>query len=291
MQDRRFKPSHPEESVMDQKGQDEQNLPKIKIEELSDFIEKLSTPSLTRNELCYCGSNKKYKKCCLEKLRKNPSIMRLESFTIKTDSLTPEESKNNYTDLSEEDKDLMTNLYHNFHKHPELIDSEDCEYFQKLDALRIKYPDNPVILNYITNGYDLLGHLDRVEKLIEETYEKFPNYLFAQTAQANVYLRGGFPEKAIEVLKGAFTLKQLYPHRNVFHITEVSAFENCMVKYFCMIRDLKQAERHLKILQQILDEDNNLLHDAQRIFRNANNRFKWEVGMSRLANQIKKTKN
>ena len=66
-----------------------------------------------------------------------------------------------------------------------------------------------MILNYIANGYDHLGQQDQVEKLIAKTYEKFPDYLFAQTAQANIYLRDGFPEKALEIFKGAFYIDGL----------------------------------------------------------------------------------
>lgn len=158
----------------------EQDLSNEQIDALLDLLEKLPPSSLNRNDPCLCGSGKKYKKCCLEKNKKiSPSKVRLESFVIKSDPLTPEESKNNFPAVSPEDEELISTLYHNLEKHPDMIDSEDCDYFQKLNAIHSKYPGNPIILNYITNGYDCLGQQDRVEELIAKTYEKFPDYLFA----------------------------------------------------------------------------------------------------------------
>lgn len=231
-------------------------LSEAKREIASEEEDELSPPSLGRNDICLCGSGLKYKKCCLAKNRAPVySGIRLESFEIKSDPLTPEESKEDYGVLFPKDKELMSTLFHNLNEHPETIDSEDCEYFQKLNMLRDRYPNNPIILNYITNGYDLLGQQDQVEKLIAETYEKFPDYLFAQTAQANIYLKKGFPEKAFEVLKGANTLIQLYPHRTVFHITELRAFEYTMVWYFCEIKNFEQADIHLQVMRKILEAD------------------------------------
>lgn len=261
------------------------------INALFDILETLPPPPLSRNDPCLCGSGLKYKKCCLAKNRNlAPSAPRLESFEITTDPLTPEESKDDFQALSSEDEELMETLYYNLLEHPDAIYSEDCEYFKELKVLQVKYPDNPKILNYITKGYDHLGQQDKVDELIAKTYEKFPNYLFAQTAQANIYLRDGFPEKALEVLKGAYTLKQLYPHRTVFHISEVGAFEYFMVRYFSMIGNIDHAECHLQLLKKIAEEDNPLLQDAQKIFKKSKALYNFKAGISRLLSLSKKEK-
>lgn len=276
---------------MDQEEEIGQKLSREQMNALFDLLEGLPPPSLSRNDPCLCGSGLKYKKCCLAKNKNLPPLaVRLETFEIKTDALTPEESKNNFTVASSEDEELMATLYHNLREHPDTIDSEDCEYFQRLYTLHAKYPDNPVILNYIASGYDHLGQQDQVEKLIAQTYEKFPDYLFAQTAQANIYLRDGFPEKALEVLKGAYTLKQLYPHRTVFHISEVRTFEYFMVKYFCKTGDFEQAGHHLQIMQNILEEHDTLLQNAQKLLKRLKALSNFKAGMSRLLGLKKKEK-
>lgn len=276
---------------MDQEEGIEQNPSDEQMNALFDLLEMLPPASLGRNDPCLCGSGLKYKKCCLAKNTNLPlSAIRLESFEIKTETLTPTESQNNFPPISPEDEELMATLYHNLREHPDMIDSESCEFFQKLDALHVKYPNNPVILNYITNGYDYLGQQDQVEKLIAKTYEKFPDYLFAQTAQANIYLRDGFPEKALRVLKGAYTLKELYPHRTVFHVSEVSTFEYFMVGYFCETGNLEQAARHLQIMQKILEENDASLRNAQELFKKSKALNNFKVGMSRLLGLAKKKK-
>lgn len=263
---------------MDQSVEIEQSPSKKQSEAFCDILEKVPPPSLGRNGPCSCGSGLKYKKCCLGKKRKNtPSTLRTESFKIKADPLTPEESKNNFQAVSPEDGMLMATLYHNLHEHPETIDSEDCEYFQKLNALYTKYPDNPIILNFLGSGYEHLGQEDRVRDLIAKTYERFPDYLFAKTAKAGLYLTDGFPEKALEVLKGAYTLKQLYPDRTVFHVSEVRTFEYFMVRYFTTIGNIEQVEMRLKIMKGVLDEDDALLLSAQQDFKKAKAPYKFKA--------------
>lgn len=214
----------------------------------------------------------------------------MESFVIKTDALTPDESKNSFPAMSPDDEELMTTLYQHIEEDLNVSDSEDCEHFQKLNELRLKYPNNPVVLNFIANVYHYLGKQDQMEKLVAETYERFPDYLFGQTAQASIYLKEGFPEKALEVLRGAYTLKQLYPHRTVFHVSEVKTFEYFMVNYFCETRNVEQARLHLQILEKVLEEDDVLLVSAQKIFKRTKALYNFKARVSRLLGLTKREK-
>jgi len=244
-------------------------LPSLTEDDLSELfvrlLEEMPPISLGRNDPCPCNSGKKYKKCCLDKDRLPINSETFsESFTIKIDPLTPEESKNGYPPFAEEDEELFKELYCDLQEYPESIDSEDCDYFQELRKLHLRYPDHPLALNFIGNGYQLLGMRSKVIEIATETYEKFPDYLFALTAIANAHLDDGMPEKALEVLKGAYTLKQLYPQRDTFHISEVKTFGLCMVHYFSVIKDFKQVELQLQMLEEILGPDDMLLQEAQK---------------------------
>jgi tetratricopeptide (TPR) repeat protein len=234
-------------------------------ENLDKLLEQMPLVSLGRNDPCACGSKKKYKNCCLNQERRCSSSAkaRLQSFTIKFDALTPEESLNDFPPVSEEDEEVMAILYHTLIKHPDML-TDNCDFFRQLDAMRSKYPNNPIILNYLASGYQLLDQQERADAVIDETYERFPDYLFAKIGMANKYLRRGVPDKAIQVFRGSYTLKSLYPHRTVFHISEVRAFEYFMVEYFCMKNDVKQAEIHLQCLEKVLEEDDPYLQNAQK---------------------------
>lgn len=270
------------EVIMDQEI--DESISKEQLDMLFDKLGELPLIQLTRNDICLCGSGKKHKKCCLQKKKESSSTteLRMESFQIKSDPLTPEESKENFSPMPEEDEDTMSLLYHIFLKHPEKIDSENCDYFCQLNSLRIKHPDHPVILNRIGNGYQLLGLHEKLESLITETCEKFPDYLFALTAKANIYLKDGFPEKALSVLKGAYTLKTLYPHRDVFHITEFRAFEYFMVNYFYCTNQQSSAESHLNQMEKLLDEDDDLLQSARLIVKKMRGIHNFKASLSRF---------
>jgi tetratricopeptide (TPR) repeat protein len=245
--------------------------------------------SLGRNDPCPCNSGKKYKKCCLDKDRHPPTTeTQSESFTIKMDALTPEESKEHYPPFSEEDEELLYELYCDLNENPECIDSEDCDYFQELAMLRLKYPDHPRILNYIANGYQCLGQKDKMREIITETYEKFPNYLFAQIGLAHIHLQEGMLDKALEVLKGAYTLQQLYPQREVFHISEFKTFNSFMVHYFCAIKNFKQAEIYLHVLEEVLEPDDDLLQTVQKKFKIERGIYYFGARMNRLLRSDKK---
>ena len=112
----------------------------LSTEDLSELfehlLEEMPPISLGRNDPCPCDSGKKYKKCCLDKDKRPPtSGTQSESFTIKMDALTLEESKENYSPFSEEDEELLYELYCDLDEDPECIDSEDCDYFQELAML------------------------------------------------------------------------------------------------------------------------------------------------------------
>ncbi len=136
--------------IMDEEDEIDEVPSEEDLDILFDRLSDLPPVLLGRNDPCLCGSGKKYKKCCLDKDKSLPvsSGIRMESFEIKSDPLTKEEARSDHEPPSEEDAELLAELYHNLREHPELIDSEDCDYFQQLNRLRIKYSDNPTILNY-----------------------------------------------------------------------------------------------------------------------------------------------
>jgi tetratricopeptide (TPR) repeat protein len=174
-----------------------------------------------------------------------------EIFAITTEALGPHEIKDARQELSNEDSDLLDGLLQILKMHPETINSEECGYFQELKKMRSKYPRNPVILNYLGMGYEQLKQPDKARDLIFETYEKFPEYLFGRTAKAKILFKEGKPEDAFKAIGNSLTIKQLYPHRDVFHASEVKVFEDVLVTYFYFLGDLEQAEYHFKIIKKI----------------------------------------
>lgn len=239
----------------------------------------------SRNDACYCNSGKKYKKCCItkEKSRLSPTVG-IVSYNIKYVPLTLEESQNNFPVLTDEDNKILSELHFQFIKQPKTIEFENSDYFQKLNGLLIKYPNHPMILNHIGSGYQLIRQKDKLVKLVYKNYENNPDYLFAKIGMANIYLQDDFPEKAIGIFNGAFTLKHIYPNRSVFHVSEVRAFEHFMVSYYCALSNFNQAKIHLDTMKKVLDEDDYLLIETEEMLRHEEQRFSQKKKWFQISN-------
>jgi tetratricopeptide (TPR) repeat protein len=126
-----------------------------------------------------------------------------------------------------------------------------------LQSLRTQYPDVPMIYNYLYVAYDDLGDRANAGRMLEETLERFPNYLFGRIAYANECLDQGQVERVSEILEGKFDLRLLYPERNRFNVSEVTTFSTLMAKYFHRLGDRDRAEMHYEILRRIAPDHPN----------------------------------
>lgn len=208
----------------------------------------------------------------------------LKGITVTTNVMTHRELKDARQDLSAKDTDRLLWLLESFQTNPESITSEESEYFQVLERLRLKYPRNPVILNYLAMGYKHLNQHDKARDVIFETSEKFPYYTLGRVSKALIILYEGNPDEAFELIDRALSLKELYPNRSTFHSTEVLAFEDFLVAYFCKKNDLKQAEFHLKIVKAIAFD---LLEDPMNpVFIGARNCLRSHTGLRGLLRRL-----
>ncbi|WP_286018914.1 hypothetical protein, partial [Candidatus Venteria ishoeyi] len=100
--------------------------------------------------------------------------------------------------------------------------------------------------------------------LLEESYRRYPNYLFARTNYALICLtRHQDPKKAFKILGGVHDLKALYPRRNMFHITEVLSFYSTLALYYHAIGKKEASWRWYEILKE-LDPDHHLVKQLKR---------------------------
>lgn len=263
----------------------------LELEELIKLSKNLPKPVIGRNDLCPCGSEKKYKKCCITKKQKKPTttLSRLDMY-ITSDPLTPEESQCAYTPAPESEEELLSTLYHTLSDHRDQIDSPNCMYITTLEELRKKYPNTPAIRNFLLNGYKLLGMKDKELEILYEMRERFPSYLFGLTAMANHFLENNEPEKVPELFNNCYSLKQLYPSRKTFHITEFTTFQEIMIKYYCDIGELDQAEIHLGFLEPILGNDDNAMRWLREYYDFAVLKERMTLGFNKLKQLVKREK-
>lgn len=263
--------------------EEKSSIDRLDSEKLEEFIEDIVTiieketeeskPPLAhihvgRNDPCPCGSGKKYKKCCLplqssHKISEIPNKTQLKIFNsiITFEPLKNNDLENQLTpsELEETIQFRSGTLYQN-----------PKEALQFLLPLKEKYPNIPCFYNWLYAAYVNNKQIIMGLNILKETLNKFPNYLFGLTEYGKYLLRRGEYDRISELLNKNFSLETLYPERDVFHITEVSAFYSLMVEYFLAKKNIAQAKIYFKILDKFIPDEpitNKLRVDIQKAER------------------------
>lgn len=121
----------------------------------------------------------------------------------------------------------------------------------ELEKLVAEHPEVPTLWNYLTMGYARTRNRSKMEKVIRETYEKFPDYLFAMTSYGQLCLENNEISKIPEIFKKKYSLPELFPDRYRFHLTEAIAFYQLLGSFFCRIGQYKLAKDQWHILEKI----------------------------------------
>lgn len=189
-----------------------------------------------RNDPCKCGSGKKYKKCCINE------VAEIETYTITSEPIDKEFSLPDYETPS------LFDLHHGCRNQPAV-------YLEHIKRLLVKYPNVDALHNYLYIAYRILGENRQAHQVLLETHERFPDYLFALVELGMINLRRGEPERALEMLGGCHTLKELYPLRHEFHISEAIAFSYFMACYYVDVGQASKAIKHLELIEKVAERD------------------------------------
>ena len=125
----------------------------------------------------------------------------------------------------------------------------------RLEALLGRFPDVPVVYNWLATAYGHLGEIEKYEQITKLNYQRHPGYLFAKLGMMDLCLRNGETDRVPEILENKFDLKALYPKRNVFHITEFLSFHRIIAEYHIRKGDFKEAEALLAAMEKLAPQD------------------------------------
>ena len=117
-----------------------------------------------------------------------------------------------------------------------------------------KYPANPLLKNYLSTLYMVLGKEEKSYEVNHWILTEHSNYLFARLNLANEYIQNKEYDKVPDVLGELLDIKDLYPEREIFHVKEVSAYVSTAIRYLCAIGDVEQAKIRLEILEEIVPD-------------------------------------
>ena len=154
----------------------------------------------------------------------------------------------------ENEAKIPDSLKHHLEKIYRELENPKAKTIDKIQKLIKQYPRNIQLRNYLSSTYALLGNTEKARAVNDSILKKHPDYLFAKINKASQYAEDGQFEKMKELLGKGFDLKQLYPDRDTFHVSEFMSMQNMAVKYFANTDDFEQAEKRLAIMRDV-DED------------------------------------
>ena len=130
-----------------------------------------------------------------------------------------------------------------------LVHSSPRDAIVEVKQLIERYPDCPKLFNFLGAAYHSIGDVDRAEQIARESYERFPNYLFAKIAYADMCVSRGNLDEIPIIFDGKYDLSLLYPRRKRFHLTEVAGFMGVMGCYYIKRGDIERARPYYDILK------------------------------------------
>ena len=178
-----------------------------------------------------------------------------------------------YAKLPESVKDDLNDIYDSGFKPPR-------QAIERLKPLIEQYPDVPQIYNYLHSAYQFLGDQASADRILAETLERFPDYLFGRLAQANACLDRGEIDRVAEIFDNRFDISLLYPERRQFHRSEVLNFSAVMARYFHAREEPKKAEMYYNIMKQ-MDPDSYITQVIDRLIH-------ADSGFHRVLSKIRK---
>ncbi len=120
-----------------------------------------------------------------------------------------------------------------------------------LERIVAEFPDLPTPRNHLAAAYGAAGEHDRAAPTIEETYRRFPAYLFGMCNYVELCIRRGRLDEAAEILEGKFVLRDWCPGRRVFHVSEFVAFHGVVAIYLLATARLEEARRMSRMIDEV----------------------------------------
>ena len=148
----------------------------------------------------------------------------------------------------------------------EKVQTQPRKYYQEIKTFCSKYPDSSEVVNLLTFAHLQNKNLLEAEKLIEETYWKYPHYLFARINYADQCIR---KKKLSEINKifPLFDLKILYPEKKIFHISELRGYWILMAHYHQALKNREKALDYYETVCKIDPYHSATLHLKKKLIQ------------------------
>jgi hypothetical protein len=138
----------------------------------------------------------------------------------------------------------------------------------ELEALVERHPHAPVFYNFLHIAYGRTGQDEKRRALIARCRATLPDYLFGMIAQAELLLGDEEYEAFRELWGGRFDLRELYPDRTRFHVTEFTGFYGMIGLYHHETGNEAEARRLSQMLMDVAPDEAATKALYGRVYRN-----------------------
>ncbi len=148
----------------------------------------------------------------------------------------------------------------------QLVQIRPREVYQEIKTFGEKHSDVPEVINLLTFAHIQNHRIVDAENLIEETFNKHPEYLFARINYADQCVRKRKLNKVPEIFP-TFDLKELCPEREIFHTSEFRGFLIMMAHYCRAKKEREKAVHYYDAAKKIEPDHPSVIYLGKKLFR------------------------
>lgn len=132
-----------------------------------------------------------------------------------------------------------------------VFDGHAGNVVEELEQFEDRYPQIPIIKNHLMIAYEEVGRSEEAEQLAQETFQRFPRYLFGLTNYVRFCLFNGRIDEAADILGDKLHICLMYPDRHRFHISEFTAYTAVVVEFLFLTGREDAARSHFRALKKV----------------------------------------
>jgi hypothetical protein len=139
--------------------------------------------------------------------------------------------------------------------HGAIQDRPSAADVAELEGLVERYPHVPVFYNFLNIAYGRVGQEEKRRTLIGRCRAVLPDYLFGKIGEAEQLLYDGEYDAFAELWGGCYDLRELYPHRSQFHLSEFAGFYSLVARYHHLMGNHDEAARIWEMLLDVAPDE------------------------------------
>jgi tetratricopeptide (TPR) repeat protein len=210
---------------------------------------------------------------------RSPRIVRLHSYTITEEALKDDRDESGDSAARKFLYESCEDLFHQVHEDP-------AGAIPQLEKLLERFPECGTLMNWLATAYGHTHQQEKAEQISERNFQLHPDYLFARVNRAALLLEQSKTDEAAEVMENKWDLKQLYPSRDVFHMSEFLALSHVAVMYHTQIGQLEMACSITESMEEI-DPDHSTTEAARAMVARASLATLFEKAQHKIRRLMK----